>query len=315
MARARLAAALRRLENDLKELDKVHGPEVESVLRAVVVLRAEIVAALARLGAGGSPPEAPATRRSNVQESESPGSDRPAASGKPVRLDRVRLRHRHRRAGAARCASRTARREPRADAGARRPAKLEAANRTALPRSQADRPAAHEAGQPVPAGRGDVAFAGLRVSEALALRWRVGVARSGEAGRARVLDSQRAPHHRKNVLRAIYAAGDAAGLNPKDKPKVGCHSLRHSCAALLLAARVPVPRVAEILRHGDTRTLLTTYTGLVESQRGELLGDLEAAFGEGRWAAGPWSPVVTSRGTVRARPCTACGPRPLRYAV
>ncbi len=89
-------------------------------------------------------------------------------------------------------------------------------------------------------------------------------------------------HHRENVLRAIYTAGDAAKLNPKGKPRVGCHSLRHSCAGLLLAARVPAPRVAEILRHGDTRTLLTTYAGLVESQRPELRGDLEAAFGEGR---------------------------------
>jgi hypothetical protein len=41
-------------------------------------------------------------------------------------------------------------------------------------------------------------------------------------------------------------------------------------------------RVAEILRHGETRTLLRTYAGLVESQRPELRGDLEAAFGKGR---------------------------------
>jgi integrase len=168
-----------------------------------------------------------------------------------------------------------------------------------------------------------LAFAGLRVSEALALRWRdidfdtqmldvhgtktaasaasvpliadlVTELRSHRSRVASVSLARVKPdapvfstrnglrHHRKNLLRAIYAAGDAARLNPKGKPKVGCHSLRHSCAGLLLAARVPAPRVAEILRHGDTRTLLTTYAGLVESQRGELLGDLEAAFAEGR---------------------------------
>lgn len=90
---------------------------------------------------------------------------------------------------------------------------------------------------------------------------------------------------RRNVLRAIYAAGDAAGLNPDGVPKVGCHSLRHICAGLLLAAGVPAPRVAAILRHANTRTLLTVYAGLVESQRADLLGDLE--LGLHRATGGP----------------------------
>ena len=86
------------------------------------------------------------------------------------------------------------------------------------------------------------------------------------------------PHHRKNALRAIYAAGDAAKLNPPGRPKVGCHSLRHSCAGLLLAAGVSAPRVAAILRHADARTTLSFCAGVIESQRGDLRDDLEAAL-------------------------------------
>lgn len=165
-----------------------------------------------------------------------------------------------------------------------------------------------------------LAFAGLRVSEALALRWcdvdltagmliiragktaasansvpliadlvaelRTHRSRVAERGLARVrpdalVFSTRTglPHHRKNALRAVYRAGDAARLNPIGRPKVGCHSLRHSAAALLLAAGVPAPRVAAILRHADARTTLTFYAGLVESQRPDLRNDLETALG------------------------------------
>jgi integrase len=36
------------------------------------------------------------------------------------------------------------------------------------------------------------------------------------------------PHGRRNVLRAVYAAGHAAGLNGNDREPVGVHDLRHS---------------------------------------------------------------------------------------
>ena len=86
--------------------------------------------------------------------------------------------------------------------------------------------------------------------------------------------------HRKNVLRAIYASGDDAGLNGEGVQPVGCHDLRHSCAGLLLAAGTPLPKVAAVLRHADTRTTAEVYAGLVESARAELTSDLEAAFGD-----------------------------------
>jgi integrase len=156
-----------------------------------------------------------------------------------------------------------------------------------------------------------LAYAGLRISEALALRWQdidldtgwlrvpgtktkasaqpvpVVPALADELRAHRARTSSIAyvfagrfgePWDRKTVLVKIYKAGDAAGLNPTGLGKVGCHTLRHSCAGLLLDAGVPVVRVAAILRHSDTRTLLTNYAGLVESQREHLRNDLETAF-------------------------------------
>jgi integrase len=161
-----------------------------------------------------------------------------------------------------------------------------------------------------------LAFAGLRVSEALALRWRdvdlkggtlrvrgtktagsvapvpiidplavqLKAHRSRLAGIGLRLTGPDAPlftQHRRNVLRALYRAGDAAGLNPEGVEKIGCHDLRHSCAGLLFAAGAPAPTVAAVLRHADTRTTLTTYAGLVETNRAELRRDLDVAFGDG----------------------------------
>jgi integrase len=158
-----------------------------------------------------------------------------------------------------------------------------------------------------------LAFAALRVGEALALRWQdvdfdgqmlqvPGTKTKGSAQPVPMTDDLTAvlrehrgrfpgvgdalvfrtrngrPHHRKNVLRAIYVSGTAAGLNEKGKKKVSPHDLRHSCAALLLAAGVPAPKVAAILRHADARVTLTVYAGVVESQRSELRADLEIAL-------------------------------------
>jgi integrase len=158
-----------------------------------------------------------------------------------------------------------------------------------------------------------LAFAGLRVSEALALRWRdvdlkAGVLhapgtkttrsaapvpiieplavelrehRSRLAGRGLHLtrpDAQVFTQHRRNVLRAVHRAGADGGLNPAGVQKIGCHDLRHSCAGLLFAAGMSAPTVAAVLRHADTRTTLTTYAGLVESDRADLRHDLDVAF-------------------------------------
>jgi integrase len=67
-------------------------------------------------------------------------------------------------------------------------------------------------------------------------------------------------------------------VNVRAQKHVGCHDLRHSCAAVLFAAGVPATKVAAVLRHTTTRRTLTTYAGLAEADRGDLRRDLEAAF-------------------------------------
>jgi integrase len=104
---------------------------------------------------------------------------------------------------------------------------------------------------------------------------------------------------RRNVLRAVYRAADNAGLNPEALEKVGCHDLRHSCAGLLFAAGMSAPTVAAVLRHADTRTTLTTYAGLVETNRAELRRDLDVAFA-GRITRTRTDPTRTRRYTREA---------------
>ena len=86
------------------------------------------------------------------------------------------------------------------------------------------------------------------------------------------------PRRRHAVANAVRVAGGKAKLNPDGAKPVAPHDLRHSCAGLLFAAGVPVPKVAAILRHANPRVTLTVYAGLVESHRSELRGDLEAAL-------------------------------------
>ncbi len=174
------------------------------------------------------------------------------------------------------------------------------------------------------------AYAGLRVSEALGLRWRdvdfqegtltVGsqlgpdgrsvplksaasaatlpllpaLAAELRAHRSRVagqaLDRVRPdalvfstargrPQGRRNVLRAVHAAGDAAGLNGEGRERVGVHDLRHSFVAVALAAGLTLPEAAALARHANPRVTATVYAGLTETARAELGAKLAGAFG------------------------------------
>lgn len=158
-----------------------------------------------------------------------------------------------------------------------------------------------------------MAFAGLRVSEVLGLTWAMvdldsgmldlsttGTKTAGSAApvpmtgdlvaelrahRRRQSSIERLqpeallfPTNRKVMLRAINAAGDAAGLNADGGVKVGNHDLRHSCASLLLSANVPPARVAAILRHSNPRTTLSIYAGVTTAERASLVSDLERAL-------------------------------------
>lgn len=123
-----------------------------------------------------------------------------------------------------------------------------------------------------------LAFAGLRVQEALDLTWeavdfdagmlhtpgtKTAASRqpvpmtSALAAELRAHRSRRPgvgsalvfttadgkPRHRHAVGNAVRTAGDRARLNPPGVKPVAPHDLRHSCAGLLFAAGVPVPRL------------------------------------------------------------------------
>jgi integrase len=174
------------------------------------------------------------------------------------------------------------------------------------------------------------AYAGLRLSEALGLRWRdldfeagtltVGaqlgpdgtrvplktaasaatvpllptLAAELRAHRSRVasqsLDrvrpdalvfatSRGRPHGRRNVLRAVYAAGDAAGLNGDGRERVGVHDLRHSFVAVALAAGLTLPEAAALARHANPGVTAKVYAGLTDQARAGLGAKLKEAFG------------------------------------
>jgi integrase len=50
----------------------------------------------------------------------------------------------------------------------------------------------------------------------------------------------------RNVLRAVYVAGDAAGLNGDGREPVGVHDLRHSFVAVALAAGLTLRRLLRL---------------------------------------------------------------------
>jgi integrase len=174
-------------------------------------------------------------------------------------------------------------------------------------------------------------FAGLRVSEALGLRWRdvdfeaatitvsqqlgadgglVPVKSTASAaavpllpalarelrehrsrvsrrsqqrvrGDALVFTTMRGePQSRRNALRAVHAAGDAAGLNGDGLQPVGLHDLRHSFVANALAAGVTLPEAATLARHANARTTAIVYAGVTQEGREQIVAKLiEAGLG------------------------------------
>jgi integrase len=87
------------------------------------------------------------------------------------------------------------------------------------------------------------------------------------------------PHGPRNVLRAVYAAGDAAGLNGAGRERVGVHDLRHSFVAVALAAGLTLPEAAALARHANPRVTAAVYAGLTDAARAGLGERLKQAFG------------------------------------
>jgi integrase len=87
------------------------------------------------------------------------------------------------------------------------------------------------------------------------------------------------PQSRRNALRAVHKAGDAAGLNGDDREPVGLHDLRHSFAAAALE-RLSLPEASFLLRHASVRVTAQVYAGLTDEGKRKATNKLaEAGFG------------------------------------
>ena len=62
-------------------------------------------------------------------------------------------------------------------------------------------------------------------------------------------------------------------------PSVHFHSLRHTCATLLIAGHTPIPEVSHRLGHSQISTTLNIYTDVIESADAKAASDLENIFG------------------------------------
>ena len=88
------------------------------------------------------------------------------------------------------------------------------------------------------------------------------------------------PQSRRNALRAVHAAGDAAGLNGDGREPVGLHDLRHSYVALALDAGASLAETAALARHANARVTAAVYAGLAEGGCEKAAAKLvEAGFG------------------------------------
>src|SRR5207302_5525345 len=63
------------------------------------------------------------------------------------------------------------------------------------------------------------------------------------------------PLDARNVVRRFHRALTKAGL-----PHLRFHSLRHSCASLLLTQHVPARTVMDVLGHSEIRLTMDTYS-------------------------------------------------------
>jgi integrase len=89
------------------------------------------------------------------------------------------------------------------------------------------------------------------------------------------------PQSRRNALRALHLAGDAAGLNPDGAERIGLHDLRHSFVGLALAGGATPAEVAEAARHANPNVTMTLYAGLTKDGRGRAFAKLlDTGFGK-----------------------------------
>lgn len=76
----------------------------------------------------------------------------------------------------------------------------------------------------------------------------------------------------------MKVAATAAGLNGNGREPVGCHDLRHSCAAFAFSLGMTPVEVARLLRHSDPVVTLSVYAGLDDASVAGLGAKLAAGL-------------------------------------
>lgn len=82
------------------------------------------------------------------------------------------------------------------------------------------------------------------------------------------------PIHGSNLPRVLHEHTDRLGL-----PRVTIHSLRHSCATLLISEGYPIAKVAAILGHSSSRVTEMVYSHLVGKDLEDAAPIMERAYG------------------------------------
>lgn len=82
------------------------------------------------------------------------------------------------------------------------------------------------------------------------------------------------PQSRRNALRAVHTAADAAGLHGDELEPVGLHGLRHSLIAIAFEQELTTPELAELARHANAKVTLTVYAGLTRDGREKAVARL-----------------------------------------
>jgi integrase len=89
------------------------------------------------------------------------------------------------------------------------------------------------------------------------------------------------PQSRRNALRAVRLAGNAAGINSDAQEPVGLHDLRHSLVAIAFELGLSVPEVALLARHASPAVTLSIYAGLTSDGRANAIKKLvQGGFGQ-----------------------------------
>jgi integrase len=84
------------------------------------------------------------------------------------------------------------------------------------------------------------------------------------------------PQSKRNALRALHAAGDAAGLNPDGVEKIGLHDLRHSYVAIALDSNATLAEAAVLARHANARVTAQVYAGVTDEAKAKIASKLIA---------------------------------------